>query len=135
MVEQLRYDLLQVEYNVRADLPQVMFRKLRQQVGGGRGCSAAAVRWAGGRQVGCERGTTGRVGGHSMAACNAASPPTGPTFFPAPPPTPPSICSMLTWGTRYPLRRMWRPLSTAPPARYPCAVREGVAAASYALLC
>ncbi|PSC71770.1 zeaxanthin epoxidase [Micractinium conductrix] len=31
MVEQLRYDLLQVEYNVRADLPQVMFRKLRQQ--------------------------------------------------------------------------------------------------------
>ena len=32
MVEQLRYDQLPAEYSVRADLPQVMFRKLRQQV-------------------------------------------------------------------------------------------------------
>ncbi|KAL6774148.1 hypothetical protein ACKKBG_A23935 [Auxenochlorella protothecoides x Auxenochlorella symbiontica] len=31
MVEQLRYDLLPAEYSVRADLPQVAFRKLRQQ--------------------------------------------------------------------------------------------------------
>lgn len=33
MVEQLRYDQLPAESNVRADLPQIMFRKLRQQVG------------------------------------------------------------------------------------------------------
>lgn len=33
MVEQLRYDQLAAESNVRADLPQIMFRKLRQQVG------------------------------------------------------------------------------------------------------
>lgn len=33
MVEQLRYDQLPTESNVRADLPQIMFRKLRQQVG------------------------------------------------------------------------------------------------------
>jgi hypothetical protein len=32
MVEQLRYVQLPAEYSVRADLPQVMFRKLRQQV-------------------------------------------------------------------------------------------------------
>lgn len=31
MVEQLRYDQLPAEYSVRADLPQVAFRKLRQQ--------------------------------------------------------------------------------------------------------
>ncbi|KAL4451408.1 hypothetical protein ABPG77_009480 [Micractinium sp. CCAP 211/92] len=31
MVEQLRYDQLPAESNVRADLPQIMFRKLRQQ--------------------------------------------------------------------------------------------------------
>lgn len=31
MVEQLKYDQLSSEYSVRADLPQVMFRKLRQQ--------------------------------------------------------------------------------------------------------
>lgn len=31
MVEQLKYDQLPAEYSVRADLPQIMFRKLRQQ--------------------------------------------------------------------------------------------------------
>lgn len=31
MVEQLKYNQLPAEYSVRADLPQVMFRKLRQQ--------------------------------------------------------------------------------------------------------
>lgn len=31
MVEQLKYDQLPAEYSVRADLPQVMFRRLRQQ--------------------------------------------------------------------------------------------------------
>ena len=31
MVEQLKYDQLPAEYSVRADLPQVMFRKLRAQ--------------------------------------------------------------------------------------------------------
>lgn len=31
MVEKLRYDLLPAEYSVRADLPQIAFRKLRQQ--------------------------------------------------------------------------------------------------------
>jgi hypothetical protein len=33
MVEQLKYDQLTKEYSVQADLPQIMFRKLRQQVG------------------------------------------------------------------------------------------------------
>jgi len=31
MVEQLNYEQLPTEYSVRADGPQVMFRKLRQQ--------------------------------------------------------------------------------------------------------
>lgn len=31
MVEQLRYEQLPAEYSVRADLPQVEFRKLRQR--------------------------------------------------------------------------------------------------------
>ncbi len=33
MVEMLKYDQLPAEYSVRADLPQIMFRKLRQEVG------------------------------------------------------------------------------------------------------
>lgn len=51
MVEQLKYDQLPAEYSVRADLPQIMFRKLRQQVRGqvvGRAGQAGGVvecRW------------------------------------------------------------------------------------------
>ena len=47
MVEQLKYDQLPAEYSVRADLPQVMFRKLRQQVGRDGG---------GGRTLVCQEG-------------------------------------------------------------------------------
>lgn len=35
-------DVLPQEYSVRADLPQIMFRKLRQQVRGGRAVQSSA---------------------------------------------------------------------------------------------
>ena len=106
MVEQLKYDQLPAEYSVRADLPQIMFRKLRQQV---RGVGPAGR----GR---CRPAVSGPL--PSSRACCAPL-----TAAAA------RVCSLLTSASACPPSGKWHPSSPAPPGRRPTS--EHIAAARW----